>query len=386
MQASALLQKKDDSGSGSSQNDVVDTAAPQQVGGGGGAPAQGVQALRQVDMSVYMHKLMPFKYNNKDNTVSVCLPLKGNLEPLYRLNDSLLVACDSNADAIRAAINRYFKDHPQDKKRVAVHKTRYYGNRALVDDIVRVIRSGKLCSAGYDLEIDTCTVYAEIQRHRIQFCKDLFDATKLLAHQPIKEVSARDGRKRGTKRTKRQDDECSSEIKPAPTTALVRFWKAVDRTHTAEYEGAIESFFVHPHIAAVYARMEACELDWKTEELATMCEACAEGASPTGYVYAAWNSLFGHLLKIGATMFTPQKRLRELSSTGVPEPFELVACIKSANPFALEKAIHRHFSNVRTYGRRKEFFTLTREQSIVYFKSIGGYAACAASELSAEGA
>ena len=111
MQASALLQKKDDSGSGSSQNDVVDTAAPQQVGEGGGAPAQGVQALRQVDMSVYMHKLMPFKYNNKDNEVSVCFPLKADLPRLYAINDSLVVACDSNGDAVRAGLTRYFKKH-----------------------------------------------------------------------------------------------------------------------------------------------------------------------------------------------------------------------------------------------------------------------------------
>ena len=119
MQASALLQKKDDSGSGSSQNDVVDTAAPQQVGEGGGAPAQGVSAqgaLRQVDMSVYTYKLMPFRYNGKNNLVSVCFPLKANLPRLYGINDSLLVACDSNASAVRAAINEYYKENKTDKK------------------------------------------------------------------------------------------------------------------------------------------------------------------------------------------------------------------------------------------------------------------------------
>jgi hypothetical protein len=156
-------------------------------------------------------------------------------------------------------------------------------------------------------------------------------------------------------------------------TNPVYFWSDLVNVPEAEHQGAIERFFVHPHVAAVYARMHALEYEQQDAELSIMCDACEHGFQPTGYVYAAWNVFFGHLLKIGATMRTPSIRLRELSGAGVPEPFELVAYIKTPNPFALEKTIHRHYDSVRKYGRSKEFFTLTREAAIAFFKSLGGH-------------
>ena len=153
---------------------------------------------------------------------------------------------------------------------------------------------------------------------------------------------------------------------------LANFWLVVNPSDKKDYETQIESYFLHPQIAAIYAWMRQIEQAWDKEELESMCAACKQGIIPTGYVYAGWNILFGHLIKIGATMRTPQIRLRELSGTGMPEPFEMVACIPSDNPFALEKAIHRHFDSVRTYGRRKEFFTLTRAQVVAHFKTLGG--------------
>ena len=83
-----------------------------------------------------------------------------------------------------------------------------------------------------------------------------------------------------------------------------------------------------------------------------------------GYVYAAWNPLFPDLIKIGATMRAfPIIRVDELSSwAGVPEPFQLVASITTPDPFALERELHRHFESVRKYGRKKEFFLVTKEE------------------------
>ena len=52
---------------------------------------------------------------------------------------------------------------------------------------------------------------------------------------------------------------------------------------------------------------------------------------------------------------------------------KICSCSRCFNPFALEKSIHRHFADVRKYGRRKEFFTLTREAAIAYFKPLGGH-------------
>jgi hypothetical protein len=88
-----------------------------------------------------------------------------------------------------------------------------------------------------------------------------------------------------------------------------------------------------------------------------------------GYVYAAWNPLFPDLIKIGATMRAfPVIRIDELSSwAGVQEPFQLVASITTPDPFALEREIHKHFDAVRKYGRKKEFFLVSKEEVGYHF-------------------
>ena len=61
---------------------------------------------------------------------------------------------------------------------------------------------------------------------------------------------------------------------------------------------------------------------------------------------------------------------RELSkAAGVPEPFQLIAYIASKEPFALEKEIHRQFDHVRKYGKKKEFFVISKEVVVEYFRS-----------------
>jgi len=100
--------------------------------------------------------------------------------------------------------------------------------------------------------------------------------------------------------------------------------------------------------------------------------ACASSlvvSGQIGYVYAAWNPLFPDLIKIGATMrSSPYIRVRELSScAGVPEPFQLVASIPTSDPFALERTIHAFYASSRRYGRKKEFFMLSREDVVYHF-------------------
>lgn len=92
-------------------------------------------------------------------------------------------------------------------------------------------------------------------------------------------------------------------------------------------------------------------------------------AEAMGYVYAAWNPLFPDLVKIGATMRAfPYLRVQELSSwAGLPEPFQLVASIPTPEPFALERTLHDFYASVRKYGRKKEFFLLSREEVCYQF-------------------
>jgi len=94
-------------------------------------------------------------------------------------------------------------------------------------------------------------------------------------------------------------------------------------------------------------------------------------ASALGFAYAAWNEYFPSMVKIGATRkSSPYMRLKELSGTGVPGKFELVACIQTSTPFQVEKIIHNHFNEHRTFGKRKEFFEVDRDEVVAYFNQL----------------
>jgi len=111
--------------------------------------------------------------------------------------------------------------------------------------------------------------------------------------------------------------------------------------------------------APVREEMDKLYLEWEADEAQLEEEEAAAKKKPFGAVYAFRCRLFGHLIKPGYTRRSPQVRGKELSSTGVPEPFELVAVIYCFNPSQVEKRVHQHFAAARTYGKKKEFFGLT---------------------------
>jgi len=154
-------------------------------------------------------------------------------------------------------------------------------------------------------------------------------------------------------------------------TALVSFWTSVvARDNAGEYERQVEKFFTLKEVTTINCKIEQAESAWQKSDMEMMCNAIATGEQVVGYCYAAWNMLFADLIKIGYTMRTPAIRLRELSGTGIPEPFELVAVLPCTNPIVMEREIHSHFAAVRKYGKKKEFFTLTREAVAIYFDSL----------------
>ena len=100
---------------------------------------------------------------------------------------------------------------------------------------------------------------------------------------------------------------------------------------------------------------------------------CASEKVQFRYVYAAWNPCFEELVKIGATMKdNPFERIKQLSGTNVPKSFELIACVPSKDPFALEKQVHSHFKamRIRKDGRTTEFFKMDRETVSAYLNSL----------------
>ena len=152
---------------------------------------------------------------------------------------------------------------------------------------------------------------------------------------------------------------------------LVSFWpKRSGCTSREEYENAVERFFHMPEVAAIKEKMEDLEEKWRKESIVVIENAAKFKKTVAGYVYALYNPLFPDLLKIGATFRTPEIRARELSGTGIPEPFTVVAELKCSDPFITEREVHYHFATVRKYGRRKEFFTLAPETARKHFQSL----------------
>jgi hypothetical protein len=107
------------------------------------------------------------------------------------------------------------------------------------------------------------------------------------------------------------------------------------------------------------------------QDKAAFCNDLALKVKTHGYVYAAWNSAFPNIIKIGATARqNPYIRLKELSTAGVPGKFELVCCMATMNPFQLEKQIHAHFKTRRSFGYRKEFFEVPMDEVVEYFDQL----------------
>ena len=141
-------------------------------------------------------------------------------------------------------------------------------------------------------------------------------------------------------------------------------------TTMVEFENALGEFFAQPEVRQIEDKIKALEDKWHNESAVAKASATRFGKTVHGYVYALSNPFFPGMLKIGATFRTPEIRARELSGTGTPEPFVVVAQLKCVDPFFTEREVHRHFAEVRTYGKRKEFFSLSEDSVREYFETM----------------
>ena len=82
----------------------------------------------------------------------------------------------------------------------------------------------------------------------------------------------------------------------------------------------------------------------------------------TDTVYALTNPAMPGLVKLGWTSRSEvASRMRELASSGVPLPFELVAAVEVEDGQKVERALHAAFAPQRVNPRR-EFFEIEPEQ------------------------
>jgi hypothetical protein len=87
-----------------------------------------------------------------------------------------------------------------------------------------------------------------------------------------------------------------------------------------------------------------------------------DSANP-GYVYVLINPSFPTLIKIGRTLRDSRERARELSTTGVPTPFQVAFEIFSERHEKLETAMHDKLNDFRVNDRR-EFFRYPLDKAI----------------------
>lgn len=81
-----------------------------------------------------------------------------------------------------------------------------------------------------------------------------------------------------------------------------------------------------------------------------------------GYVYILTNSAMPGKVKIGSTTSDPESRARQLSTTGVPAPFQVVAFHWFEDELRIERGLQAMFSEQRVHPRR-EFFETTIEKA-----------------------
>jgi hypothetical protein len=74
-----------------------------------------------------------------------------------------------------------------------------------------------------------------------------------------------------------------------------------------------------------------------------------------GTVYFLVNRAMPGLVKVGRTAGAVEQRIRQLSATGIPEPFQAIATFHVYDAEACEKAVHSALSKYRP-SQNREFF------------------------------
>jgi hypothetical protein len=87
-----------------------------------------------------------------------------------------------------------------------------------------------------------------------------------------------------------------------------------------------------------------------------------EQPTKVGYVYIMTNPKMPGLVKIGSGKLPPEERARQLFTTGVPTPFQVIAFHDFEDELRAERELQAIFSRQRVHSRR-EFFEITVEEA-----------------------
>jgi hypothetical protein len=89
----------------------------------------------------------------------------------------------------------------------------------------------------------------------------------------------------------------------------------------------------------------------------------------SGYVYILTNPSLDRMIKVGRTVRDSRSRARELSTTGLPTPFQVAFEIFSDNHEKLEADFHQELIDFRVSNNR-EFFRYPLDKAIVLLQKL----------------
>ena len=228
----------------------------------------------------------------------------------------------------------------------------------------RVGQSVWLTDRGIDIFIEY-SKSDSLKRHKAAFLQVLDDFSSEMIAKTLGALPSR-----GPQAESEHQQHVETDVVSQQET-LVSFFPVLKTcSSVVEYEEKMVLFFKIPEIVEIEEKNRVLYDKWNNEDLITFEHAKKFNKTVIGYDYALWNPLFPDFIKIGATFRTPEIRARELSGTGVPEPYIVVAELKSRNPFGMEKDIHAHYKDERKYGKRKEFFTVEVDDVKHYFLTL----------------
>lgn len=90
--------------------------------------------------------------------------------------------------------------------------------------------------------------------------------------------------------------------------------------------------------------------------------------SKFGFVYLLGNLYMNDCYKIGCTERSPHQRADELSTTGVPAPFDVICYIEIENFQDCERKFHEYLKEYRVSTAREFFFGLNMSLAVGLFK------------------
>jgi len=93
----------------------------------------------------------------------------------------------------------------------------------------------------------------------------------------------------------------------------------------------------------------------------------------TGYIYCFSNPSMPNILKIGMTERTPEERVKELFTTGVPLPFKIEFAKSVKDPKGKESTLHLLLEQyTERINPRREFFRVSPEEVRKFFDLMDG--------------